>query len=112
MGNVVQIQEKLEKLIEFGISEKEIIEKYEENILSLKNVSLSYVFAKNIKGADIESHLRAAMKYSGPNAHLFFREKLKDKYEILSSYYFIDDALDEIKKENSPEEYSLICKKR
>ena len=33
--------------------------------------------------------------------------KLKDKYEILSSYYFIDDALDKMLKENNEENKSM-----
>ena len=55
MSKVEQIEENLKKLKELGVAEGEIIKRYENNILSLKNNKLSYFLAK-IEGADVKAH--------------------------------------------------------
>ena len=62
MSEVEQIEENLKKLKKLGVSETEIIERCESKILSLKNGELSYVFIKNIKGADVKAHGKAIIE--------------------------------------------------
>ena len=55
-SKVEQIEDTLIKLKELGVLETEIVKRYEDKILSLKNNELSYFFAKNIEGADVKAH--------------------------------------------------------
>ena len=62
MSEVEQIEENLKKLKKLGVSETEIIKRYESKILSLKNGELSCVFVENIKGADVKAHGKAIIE--------------------------------------------------
>ena len=170
MSEVEQIEENLKKLKKLGVSETEIIERCESKILSLKNGELSYVFIKNIKGADVKAHGKAIIesknlewnynfakdvKGADKKAHEkvvleskesewnyyfardvkgadvmahgrviieskdsrvndWFKEDFEDEYKILKennfinkAYNFIDNALDEMIKENNEENKSM-----
>lgn len=48
----------LEKLNEMGKLTGEILKKYEDKILKLKDPELSYYFARDIKGADVLAHYK------------------------------------------------------
>lgn len=48
IGNIIRFKNK------FG--DEETIEKFEQKILDLNNYKISYLFARDIKGADIKSH--------------------------------------------------------
>ena len=72
MSEVEQIKENLKKLKKLGVSETEIIERYESKILSLKNGELSYVFIKNIKGADVKAHGKVVIESKDPKWNYMF----------------------------------------
>lgn len=72
MSEVEQIEENLKKLKKLGVSETEIIERCESKILSLKNGELSYVFIKNIKGADVKAHGKAIIESKEPEWNCYF----------------------------------------
>ena len=170
MSEVEQIEENLRKLKKLGVSETEIIKRYESKILSLKNGELSYVFIKNIKGADVKAHGnaiiesknarwnyefaldikgadvkahgKAVIESKEPECNYYFaryvkgadvmahgrviieskdsrvndwfKKNFEDEYKILkennlidNAYNFIDDALDEMIKENNEENKSM-----
>ena len=142
MSEVEQIEENLKKLKKLGVSETEIIERCESKILSLKNGELSYVFIKNIKGADKKAHEKVVLESKEPEWNYYFardvkgadvmahgrviieskdsrvndwfKEDFEDEYKILKEnnhidevYNFIDDALDEMIKENNEENKSM-----
>ena len=108
MSKVVeQIEENLKKLKKLGFSETELVERYESKILSLKNGELSYVFIKNIKGADVMAHGQVIIESKDSRFKDWFKEDFEDEYKILKSNNFIDDALDEMIKENNEENKSM-----
>lgn len=88
-------------------------------IIENKDPRWNYEFAKDVKGADVIAHGKVIIESKNSTYNDWFKENFEDEYKIIErnnfidgAYNFIDDALDEIKKENVPEEYSLICKKR
>ena len=78
MNKVQQIANTLIELKKRAVSEKEIIEKYEENILSLKNAELSYAFAKNIEGVDVKAHGKVVIESKNPEWNYKFAKDVKD----------------------------------
>lgn len=142
MSEVEQIEENLKKLKKLGVSETEIIKRYESKILSLKNGELSCVFVENIKGADVKAHGKAIIESKNLEWNYYFardvkgadvmahgrviieskdsrvndwfKEDFEDEYKILKennfinkAYNFIDNALDEMIKENNEENKSM-----
>lgn len=77
MSEVEQIEENLRKLKKLGVSETEIIKRYESKILSLKNGELSYVFIKNIKGADVKAHGKAIIESKNLKWNYIFAKNVK-----------------------------------
>ena len=144
-SKVEQIEDTLIKLKELGVLETEIVKRYEDKILSLKNNELSYFFAKNIEGADVKAHgkiildskdlkfnflfardigrsdfkaheqiildsedlahnlLFLDLEKSDKNAH----KRVINKPVITYDCNFLDNALDEMIKENNEENKSM-----
>ncbi len=72
---VKQIEKIIKYLIELnelGVSENEIIKRYEEKILSLKNVKLSSFFAETVKGADVKALEKAVLESKDPEWNFCF----------------------------------------
>lgn len=105
-----EIIKNMKKLIELGISNLEIITKYEKRIIELHDPSLSYYFAKDIKGADILAHEKVVIDSKDLACNYYFaknvngievlaHENVIKNAKINFAYNFIDEALDEMTKE-------------
>ena len=62
------------------------------------------MFAQNVEGADIETHIRIILKSQNKKYNKFCSDFFGNKYRIISAYYFIDDILDE---RNNEEDKSM-----
>ena len=103
MSKVEQIINSLIELKKRDVLENEIIKRYEENILSLKNVELSYAFAKNIKGADVKAHGKVVIESKDPKWNYNFARDIKgadvkahekvamESKDPIHNYYFARD---------------------
>lgn len=67
------------------ISDQEVVEKYEEKILSLNNADLSYYFAKEIEGSNKQAHGQVVIKSKDPEYNFLFACYI-DKYDVTDYY--------------------------
>lgn len=74
----------------------------------------NYKFAKEVKGADVMAHGRVIIESKDSRVNDWFKKNFEDEYKILkennlidNAYNFIDDALDEMIKENNEENKSM-----
>ena len=74
---IEQIENTLMRLKEYGVTEDVIVKRYENKILSLKNVVLSYFFAKNVDGADVIAHGKVIIESKDPAWNYFFASEIK-----------------------------------
>ena len=95
-NKVEQIEDTLIKLKELGVLETEIVKRYEDKILSLKNNELSYFFAKNIEGADVKAHGKIILDSKDLKFNfLFARDKaheqiILDSEDLAHNLLFLD----------------------
>ena len=88
------------------------IKAHEKVIIESKDPELNYKFVRDVKGADVMAHGRVIVEDSRFND--WFKKNFGDEYKILKrnnliddAYNFIDDALDEMIKENNEENKSM-----
>ncbi len=67
----------------------------------------NYKFAKEVKGADVIVHGRVIIESKDSRFNDWFKKNFGDEYKILKRNNLIDDALDEIIKENNEENKSM-----
>ena len=111
MSEVEQIEENLRKLKKLGVSETEIIKRYESKILSLKNGELSYVFIKNIKGADKKAHEKVVLESKEPEWNYYFARDVKGADVMAHGRVIIeskDSRVNDWFKEDFEDEYKIL----
>lgn len=74
----------------------------------------NYKFATDVKGADVMAHGRVIVESKDSRFNDWFKEDFEDEYKILKennpiddAYNFLDNALDEMIKENNEENKSM-----
>ena len=83
-------------------------------MLESKESEWNYYFARDVKGADVMAHGRVIIESKDSRVNDWFKEDFEDEYKILKennfinkAYNFIDNALDEMIKENNEENKSM-----
>mgnify|MGYP007077162371 FL=1 len=83
-------------------------------MLESKEPEWNYYFARDVKGADVMAHGRVIIESKDSRVNDWFKKNFEDEYKILkennlidNAYNFIDDALDEMIKENNEENKSM-----
>ena len=90
------------------------IKAHEKVVLESKEPEWNYYFARDVKGADVMAHGRVIIESKDSRVNDWFKKDFGDEYKILKEnnhidevYNFIDDALDEMIKENNEENKSM-----
>lgn len=83
-------------------------------MLESKEPEWNYYFVRDVKGADVMAHGRVIVESKDSRFNDWFKKDFGDEYKILKrnnliddAYNFIDDALDEMIKENTEENKSM-----
>lgn len=71
------IIEEIKKLRQFGYSDEDIIKEFESKILKLNSLALSFFFAKNVKGADIQAHEKVIIASKDLERNYMFAKDVK-----------------------------------
>ena len=90
------------------------VKAHEKVVLESKEPECNYYFARYVKGADVMAHGRVIIESKDSRVNDWFKKNFEDEYKILkennlidNAYNFIDDALDEMIKENNEENKSM-----